>query len=139
MLVRFSLANKGALPYGWAPRILIQCGVPYHEVWDIFHEMYESQVRKSLKREIHLVKHGHIQIPPFNDQQNVQAVSCDIAVLLSDWLDEMKRPQSAASRAEFPVYRIDQAIDQYLSELEPSRTEAKTAYESVKRQLRRNW
>lgn len=93
----------------------------------------------------HLIHHmhrslnGRVQIPPFNDQKNVQAVSSDIAVLLSDWLDEMKRPQSAASRAEFPVYRIDQAIDQYLAELEASRTESKTAYESVKRQLRRNW
>jgi hypothetical protein len=44
LLIRFELAHKGELPYGWAPRILVQCGVPYHEVWDIFHEMYESQV-----------------------------------------------------------------------------------------------
>ena len=44
LLVRFELANKGLTPYGWAPRILIQCGVPYPEVWDILHEMYESQV-----------------------------------------------------------------------------------------------
>lgn len=45
LLVRFNLRKQGMLPYGWAPRILIQCGVPYQEVWDIFHEMYESQVR----------------------------------------------------------------------------------------------
>ncbi|KAJ3551449.1 hypothetical protein NM688_g4699 [Phlebia brevispora] len=121
LLVRFSLANKGLLPYGWAPRILIQCGVPFHEVWDIFHEMYESQ------------------IPPFNDQANVQAVSSDIAVLLADWLEEAKRPQSSASKGEFPVYRIDQAVDQYLAELGQGRAETKTAYESIKRQLRRNW
>lgn len=44
LLVRFRLAHKDAVSYGWAPRILVQCGVPYHEVWDIFHEMYESQV-----------------------------------------------------------------------------------------------
>jgi nuclear pore complex protein Nup155 len=44
LLVRFALANKGAVPYGWAPRILEQCHVPYVEVWDVFHEMYESQV-----------------------------------------------------------------------------------------------
>ena len=45
MLVRYSLANKGDLPFGWAPRILVQCGVPYPEIWDIPYEMYESQVR----------------------------------------------------------------------------------------------
>ncbi|KAI0348539.1 nucleoporin [Trametopsis cervina] len=121
LLVRFGLAHKGLLPYGWAPRILVQCGVPYAEVWDVFHEMYESQ------------------IPPFNDQANVQAVSSDIAVLLTDWLDDVRRPQSPASRGDFPVYRIDQAVDQYLAEVENSRTETKSAYETVKRQLRREW
>ena len=45
VLVRYSLAHKGELPFGWAPRILVQCGVPYPEVWDILYEMYESQVR----------------------------------------------------------------------------------------------
>lgn len=82
-----------------------------------------------------------LQIPPFNDQANVQAVSSDIAVLLSDWVEAARRPQSGGSsaRGEFPVYRIDTAIDQYLSELEPSRAETKASYEAVKRQLRRNW
>ncbi|CCM05199.1 uncharacterized protein FIBRA_07408 [Fibroporia radiculosa] len=121
LLVRFGLTRKGAIPYGWAPRALAQCGVPYPEIWDICYEMYESQV------------------PPFNEQANVQAISSDIAVLLTDWIEEAKRPQSAASRGEFPVYRIDQAIDQYLAELEPSRTVTKAAYENLKRQLRRNW
>ena len=79
------------------------------------------------------------QVPPFNEQVNVQAISSDIAVLLTDWVEEAKRPQSAAARDEFPVYRIDQAVDQYLSEVEPSRTETKTAYEAIKRQLRRHW
>ena len=46
LLVRFSLTHKGELPYGWAPRILIQCGVPHGEIWEIFNEMYESQVSR---------------------------------------------------------------------------------------------
>ncbi|KAH8099410.1 nucleoporin [Cristinia sonorae] len=121
LLVRFMLANKGSVPHGWAPRILVQCGVAYADVWDILHDMYESQ------------------IPPFNDQANVQAVSSDIAVLLTDWVDAARRPQSGSARSEFPVFRIDTAVDQYLSELEPSRTETKASYEAVKRQLRRNW
>jgi len=96
------------------------------------------------------------QIPPFNQQQNVQAISCDIAVLLSDWLEEAKRSRQSHSYGnglgssvsgvgagvredEFPVFRIDQAIDQYLAELEPSRTETKAMYEGVKRQLRRSF
>ena len=142
VLVRYSLANKGDLPFGWAPRILVQCGVPYPEIWDILYEMYESQVRI-------LASHGvsnrradplpSTQIPPFNEQANVQSISSDIAVLLTDWLEDAKRPQSAAARGEFPVYRIDQAVDQYLAELVPSRTETKAAYENIKRQLRRNW
>jgi hypothetical protein len=44
LLVRFALASDKALPAGWAPRTLIQCGVAYPEIWDILHGMYESQV-----------------------------------------------------------------------------------------------
>jgi len=121
LLVRFTLAHKNELPHGWVPRILIQCGVPFIEIWDVFHEMYESQV------------------PPFNDQANVQAISSDIAILLNDWVEEALRPQSSVSAGEFPVGRIDSTIDHYLSELEPSRSETKRVYENIKRQLRRNW
>ncbi|KAF8078700.1 nucleoporin [Lyophyllum atratum] len=121
LLVRFTLANRNIVPHGWAPRILIQCGVPFPDVWDVFHEMYESQV------------------PPFNDQTNVQAISSDIAVLLSDWLEEANRPQSFTGRGEFPVGRIDRAVDQYLAELEPGREETRALYERIKRELRRNW
>ncbi|KNZ78533.1 putative nucleoporin [Termitomyces sp. J132] len=120
LLVRFTLANKNVVAFGWAPRILIECGVPYTDVWDVFHEMYESQV------------------PPFNDQANVQVISSDIAVLISDWLNEASRPQSSA-RSEFPVGRIDRSIDQYLRELEAGRAETRSLYESIKRDLRRHW
>jgi len=121
LLVRFALAHKDSVPFGWAPRILVQCNVPYPEVWDVLHEMYESQ------------------IPPFNDQANVQRVSSDIAVLLTDWIEEAKRPQSFASRGEFPVNRIDQTVDQYLAELDSTRKDTKAAYETIKRQLRQYW
>lgn len=75
-------------------------------------------------------------------------------MLLSDWLEEAKRSRHSHSYGsglgasvsgvkvredEFPVFRIDQAIDQYLAELEPSRTETKAIYEGVKRQLRRSF
>jgi nuclear pore complex protein Nup155 len=139
LLVRFTLANKSTVPYGWAPRILVQCGVPFVEIWDVFHEMYESQVALSLYHSFQGTDMVQ-QVPPFNDQANVQAISSDIAVLLSDWLEEAKRPQSYSNgRGEFPVGRIDLAVDQYLGELEASRAETKTMYENIKRQLRRNW
>lgn len=57
-----------------------------------------------------------------------------------DWLEEAKRPQSSSvGRGEFPVGRIDVAVDQYIEELDASRKETKTTYEEIKRQLRRNW
>ncbi|KAF5385502.1 hypothetical protein D9757_005350 [Collybiopsis confluens] len=121
LLVRFSLARKEVLPSGWASKVLAEAGVPYTEIWDAFHEMYESH------------------IPPFHEQANVQAISSDIAVLLSDWLEEAKRPMSSVGRGEFPVSRIDSAIDQYIAELNVDRVETKARYEAVKRQLRRNW
>ncbi|KIM48278.1 hypothetical protein M413DRAFT_439999 [Hebeloma cylindrosporum] len=121
LLVRFMLVNKDVLPAGWAARILVQCGVRFAEIWDLLHEMYESQV------------------PPFNAQANVQAVSSEIAILLTDWITEATRPQAAILRAELPVGRVDSAIDQYLSELEPTRTETKKLYEQAKRELRKYW
>ncbi len=70
----------------------------------------------------------------------MQAISSDIAVLLMDWLEEAKRPQSSSvGRGEFPVGRIAVAVDQYIEELDASRKETKTTYEEIKRQLRRNW
>ena len=139
--MRFALANKAAVPHGWAPRILIQCGVPFTDVWDVFHEMYESQVQSLCILVISLANIlKNAQVPPFNDQANVQALSSDIAVLLLDWLEEAKRPQLySGGQGEFPVSRIDLAVDQYLSELEGSRAETKVMYESIKRQLRQNW
>lgn len=79
------------------------------------------------------------QVPPFNDQANVQTISSEIAVLIADWIAEATRPQAKALRVEFPVARMDSAIDHYISELEPSRTEARALYENAKKELRRNW
>ncbi|KAK0464897.1 nucleoporin [Desarmillaria tabescens] len=121
LLVRFSLERKGVLPYGWAPRVLVQCGVPFVEIWEILNGMYESH------------------IPPFNSQANVQAISSDIAVLLVDWLEEARRPNSSIGRGEVPVGRIDAAVDQYLKELNVDRKDTKSTYENAKRLLRRNW
>jgi len=44
LLVRFALASDKGVSAGWAPRVLVQCGVAYPEIWDILHGMYESQV-----------------------------------------------------------------------------------------------
>jgi nuclear pore complex protein Nup155 len=67
-------------------------------------------------------------------------VSSDIAVLLNDWLEEAKRPQSSIGRGEFPVGKIDVAVDLYMKELNVVETpETKAIYEGVKRGLRRNW
>jgi nuclear pore complex protein Nup155 len=79
------------------------------------------------------------QIPPFNDQANVQIVSSDISVLLFDWLEAAERQQMSIAKSEFPVGRIDAAVDQYLTELEPARVETRQLYETVKRRLRKNW
>lgn len=44
LLISFSLRNRAQLPKGWAPRVLVQCGVPHAEIWDVLHDMYESHV-----------------------------------------------------------------------------------------------
>ena len=69
----------------------------------------------------------------------MQAISSDIAILLSDWLEEAKRPNSSSDRGELPVSRIDFAVNQYINELDSDRVESKKRYEAVKRELRRNW
>lgn len=44
LLVEFQLANTDVMPPGWVVRVLARCGIPYVEIWDVFHQMYESQV-----------------------------------------------------------------------------------------------
>jgi nuclear pore complex protein Nup155 len=78
-------------------------------------------------------------VPPFNDQANVQTISSEIAILITDWINEATRPQAKTLRLEFPVARVDSAIDHYLSELETSRRETKTLYENARRELRKYW
>ncbi|EJD04002.1 nucleoporin [Fomitiporia mediterranea MF3/22] len=121
LLVKFTLSNIDVRPPGWAPRVLKECGVPYSEIWDILHEMYESQV------------------PPFSNQQNIQAVSSDIAIVLKDWVEDARRPQSSLSRGDLPVDLIDRSITKYIEELAPDRKETKAVFEDVKRQLHRYW
>lgn len=55
LLISFSLRNRAQLPKGWAPRVLVQCGVPYAEIWDVLHDMYESHVRSLI-----LAVHGKL-------------------------------------------------------------------------------
>ena len=112
--------------------------MPHAEIWDVLHDMYESQVGPHSPR-AWWVTEILFQVPPFNHQASVQAISADIAVLLSDWLEEAKRPQSSTARAELPAGRIDVAVGQYLAELDSSNTETRVIYEGIKRQLRRNW
>lgn len=138
LLVSFSLRNREQLPKGWAPRVLVQCGVPHAEIWDVLHDMYESHVGFRNPRAGRVTEIVY-QVPPFNHQASVQAISTDIAILLSDWLEEAKRPQSSTARAELPAGRIDVAVGQYLAELDSSNTETRVVYEGIKRQLRRNW
>lgn len=44
LLVEFQLANTDAVPPGWVVRVLARCSIPYVEIWDVFHQMYESHV-----------------------------------------------------------------------------------------------
>ena len=150
-----------SLSFTWCPSIILRVWFPpICEIADTLASSCFSYVFTTPTPSIYppyiLSSNFTRQIPPFNQQQNVQAISCDIAVLLSDWLEEAKRSRQSHSYGnglgssvsgvgagvredEFPVFRIDQAIDQYLAELEPSRTETKAMYEGVKRQLRRNF
>lgn len=78
------------------------------------------------------------QIPPFNEQENIQHISSDIAVLLKDWVEDARRPASLA-REELPIDLLDRIVTKYLEELDPGRKETRTMFEDVKRQLRRYW
>jgi len=82
---------------------------------------------------------NHFQIPPFNVQEAVQFLSSDIAVLISDWLDQAIRPQSGITRGEFPADLLDEAVNQYLRELEPNRIETRQLYETLSVKIRRNF
>jgi len=119
LLAEFQLSNAKTLPPGWSARILVGCGVPHAEVWDVLHQMYECQV------------------PPFDTEQAVRTLSSDICVLLSDWLDAARRSTSEF----FPVDRIDTAVDVYIRELALGDATKSTRenYERIKRELRRNW
>ena len=78
------------------------------------------------------------QVPPFNTQENVQLLSSEIAVLLKDWVEEARRPQSSQTE-ELPVGLVDSAITKYIQELRPDRRDTLVIFEDVRRQLQRYW
>src|SRR5258706_2908784 len=80
-----------------------------------------------------------LQVPPFNNQANVQFVSSDIAIPLHDWVTEALRPQSTFSKHEFPVGLVDSTVDTYIRELLPSNTRTLELYSAVKNLIRQNW
>jgi len=110
--------NRTHVPHGWAPRVLVRANVPYQVIFDLLYEIYESQV------------------PPYNIQANIQALSADIAILLSDWLNEAVRPRSGSSRAEFRADTIAQVVDGLLREVTPSNSETRKTYEEILRRIR---
>jgi len=113
-----ALEIREHVPFGWAPRTLASGNVPYGIIFDTFHNMYESQV------------------PPFNKQEAVQFLSSDIAVLIADWLDAAMRPQSRISRSEFPANLLDDAVSQYIRELDPQKLDTRKLYEDLRTRIR---
>ena len=66
-------------------------------------------------------------------------ISSDIAVLLKDWVEDAKRPQSSLSPGDLPVDLLDRTIAKYIDELSADKKETKALFEDVKLQLRRYW
>ncbi|KAH7104672.1 nucleoporin-domain-containing protein [Auriculariales sp. MPI-PUGE-AT-0066] len=118
-LEQFALDRIPAVHSGWVPRVLLEAGVPFSQVFDILHKLYESQ------------------IPPFHQQAAVQWLSGDVAVLVSDWVTEAIRPQSSIPAREFPANAVDETIDVYLRELSRDNVETRRLFEQAKSSLRR--
>ncbi|EJD55558.1 nucleoporin-domain-containing protein [Auricularia subglabra TFB-10046 SS5] len=118
-LERFALERAPNVPQGWVPRQLLEANVPYGDVFDIIHKLYESQV------------------PPFHVQDAVQWLSGDMAILISDWVDAATRPQSSIPRREFPANLLDETIDLYVRELARDRDETRRVFERTKLAIRR--
>lgn len=68
----------------------------------------------------------------------MQAISSEIAVLLKDWVDDARRPQSSRTDG-LPVDLLDRAIAKYIQELRPDRKDTLVLLEDVRRQLQRYW
>ena len=136
LLVEFQLANTDVVPPGWVVRVLARCGIPYVEIWDVFHQMYESQVCDNLCF-IERILTSLAKVPPFSSQSAVQILSAAICVLFQDWLEAEKHSPGAY----FPSDRIDSAVEQYLRELATGDAQRVTreGYERVRRELRKSW
>lgn len=100
---------------------------------------YVSCLESSISLRILNLHTIFLQVPPFNEQENTQAISSDIAELLKEWITEALRPSSSLSRGDFPVDMVDRAVSKYLEELGAQRVETRGAFEEVRRQLRRYW
>ena len=60
-------------------------------------------------------------------------------MLLKDWVEDARRPQSVLSGGDLPIDLLDRTIAKYVEEVAPERKETKAVFEEVKRQLRSYW
>ena len=108
-----SITNQNHVPPGWAPRVLRRAGIPFYEIFNELHRMYESQV------------------PPYHIQVNVQALTTDMSLVLVDWLNEVTQPGVASRRSEFPADAIQMRVEISIREVAASNAVTKMRYDDV--------
>jgi nuclear pore complex protein Nup155 len=132
-----SIKNRNYVPAGWAPRVMRRANVPYQLIFELMYQMYESQVRA-----LFIVAGLQViiekKVPPYNVQENVQALSADLSVILKDWLDAVTGPRPTLKRSEFPADPVIRVVDAMLKELSPT-NESRSTYEVLKTRIRQEF
>ena len=44
LLVGYQLEHLDVVQPDWVPRTLVRAGVPFAEIWDVLHQLYDSHV-----------------------------------------------------------------------------------------------
>ena len=111
------------------------------EIFNVYRQMYKSQVSNC---SFFSFPFGGfisptLQVPPFNNQANVQLIPSDTVTLLHDWVTEALCLQSTFSKHEFLVGLLDSTVNTYIRELLPSNMRTLELYTAVNNLIRQNW
>ncbi|KAI8902657.1 Nup133 N terminal like-domain-containing protein [Globomyces pollinis-pini] len=96
-LEELSIVSNESFPAGWVCENLLALGVPYKQIFQVYHDLIESKQS------------------PWSSSKGIRLLIQNAIYLIEKWFDHIRSPiADRFEREEYPVRIIDEALSNYL-------------------------
>ncbi|KAJ2999981.1 hypothetical protein HDV02_001238 [Globomyces sp. JEL0801] len=96
-LEELSIVSNESFPAGWVCENLLALGVPYKQIFQVYHDLIESKQS------------------PWSSSKGIRLLIQNVIYLIEKWFDHIRSPiADRFEREEYPVRIIDEALSNYL-------------------------